>query len=163
MKAGYSKMFYFMVGLVAAVVAFTYLPVIFGISSTVKVVNLNVYSEKLREMLKQYPKKTIEIDKESDNGITFRVHTNDSHVQSVNVEKGGPTKGSSGDKDTNSKTPKPTIKKEKDFDEEKKVVPTDKPATPKPTPKKSNALPDCSDKGSKLGEFLDCSFIFWLS
>eukprot|EP00111_Clytia_hemisphaerica_P005217 TCONS_00015043-protein len=102
-------------------------------------------------MLKQYPKKTIEIDKESDKGITFRIHNNNSHVQTVNVEK-NPTKGGSSDntKNTRSKTPKPTVKKEKDFDEEKKVLPTDKPVTPAPTPKKNNVLPDCSDKGSKL-------------
>ena len=135
----FAKTFFILVTVCSIVLLFMYVPVFLGVGNTVKVVNLNVYSERLRDTFGKLPSVVERLTDGGEKGALFHGHNNDSSIKSVNEVK--------------DKT------KSKDFDEQ--PVKKDAKATPSKTPetkvsdsKSGENQPKCSDRGSNLGEFV---------
>jgi hypothetical protein len=151
----FMKVFVMLVTVCSIVLLFIYLPIFLGVGNTVKVVNLNVYSERLRETFGQshiVDELTGIKSGDKKKGAVFRGHNNGSSIKSIEEVK--------------------DMTKPKDFDEEP-VKKKEEKVTASKAPESVKAggdsngddkLPKCSDRGTNLGETVPiCRFcsIIW--
>lgn len=169
------KSFFFFIGVAACGLFILYFRLFSnnptGVGHTVKVVNMNVFSEKIRDILRKSPKTVEEIVNKiaslngDGNGIkhgetNVNVHSKETGKTDTYTIGGSKSKTIDEPKSTSIiKTTDDTLKS-KDTDEEKTketdVLKKDDAKVPADNENKDKidkSLPMCSEKGSKLGRF----------